>query len=276
MSFPIRTLIRRLHCVPEVILSSDRFLSNTLDRTLKAQRSALETSGSHSSPQLEILQTKVQPIATEKFNFEHNKLYIRLWARLANEPEYEARLRERASVIQSFIGVALPLLLPESISILCGSSNMDVWISKSQGAQETDNSILVSQDRLRQVGRNFFNLQCSVSAIFTDEYHLSSSSVEIEQALLIFSEKDRLVAKFMDRHALSICLINFRRQRKMKQGIRRSSRKDDSDRNAVNSFYTMLGLLVMKFGSQKVVEYLWTKIFDSPSGILKLATEVKR
>lgn len=278
MYFPIRALIRRLHSVPEVILSSDRFLANALDRNVKTTRNPTATFEPNSCSQMSSLATKVQPIATENFNFQHNKLYMRLWARLANEPAYEERIRERVSVIQGFIGDGFPLLLPEAISVLCGSSDMDVWISKldgSKGLTSSTNDILVSQDRLRQVGRDFFDLQCSVLAIFTDEYYLSSSSVEIEQALLIFSERDKLVAKFMGRHSLSVCLVPFRRRRKSKQRVLRlSTMTEDRNRNAVSSFYTLLGLLVVKFGSQKVVENLWKdKIFDSPTGILKLATE---
>lgn len=247
-------LLRRLHTVPETVLSRDRSLLNVpLHRFPRPNFPAI-----------------VKPLHNPSFDWTLNKRYARLWMRLANEARYEVGLRERAHVIQKFVGDRFPLLLPEAVSILTGYSDMDVWVAAAGERKH----MCVSQERLRQVGRRFFDLNCGVSAIFSGEYFLAMSPAELEQALMIFAEKDVLVARFMECHSLTTCLIPFRRKRKFCRRDRVQATTADNDANAVGSFYTMLGLLVVKFGAQRVADDFWAdKVFGSLSGILKIATE---
>lgn len=224
------------------------------------------------------IEKRVQP-SNGDFAWMHNKKYVQMWERLLSDPNFEIRLQERVSVVRRFLGDEFPLLLPELIAILCGNSHLEVWTSAlkidESSEQKSYDNIFIPQERLRELGRGFFDLNCSVSLVFTDQYYLALSQHELEVTLQQYLDRDKLVKTFMARHSLNIGLIPFRRKPKIKSPERRNQiRTNDFDINCIGSFYTMLGILVVKFGLKKVREDLWQeRIYGSPSGILKIVMD---
>lgn len=274
----LRSLIRRLHLIPGTILSRDEFLRLAHLHELENGPSNRVAQSLTLPSMYKNIEQRVQP-ANEEFEWMHNKKYVHMWERLLSNPRFEVRLQERVSPIRRFLGDDFPLLLPELVAILCGYSHLDVWISAlANGESEKKNpqtNIFIPQERLRQIGQSFFDLNCSVSLVFTDQYYLALSQHELEITLQQYLNKDHLVKTFMARHSLNKGLIPFRRKPKIKSPGRRSQIKtSDFELNCIGSFYTMLGILVVKFGHKKVREDLWQdKIYGSPSGILKIVMD---
>lgn len=272
----MRLLLRRLHLIPETVLSRDRYLHF-------GQLNPLTKSAGLAFSKYEEVYKRVLPVE-EAAQRAYNKKYALLWKRLAGVPRGELCLSERSLIIQQFVGDKFPLLLPESMAILCGSSDFDVWVTSVGNSNNTEKFknptqeiVLVSQWRLRQLGREFFSFNCSVCTIFNDDYYLALSIQELHQALLTVEKSDLLVREFMKRHALTKALVPFRLSPKSKnKGRCEAVRNIDDDATIVGSFYTMLGLLVIKFGAARVRDELWLdRIYDSPSGILKIVMDMK-
>lgn len=273
----LRFFTRRLHLTPETVLSRDHFLRLAHLYKLDNGPSSRIAQSLTTPSQYQNIEKWVQP-ANGDFEWAHNKKYVQLWERLLSDPNFELRLQERVSIVRRFLGDEFPLLLPELIAILCGNSHLEVWVSTlttDTPKDKTCNNMFIPQERLRQLGRSFFDLSCSVSLVFTDQYYLALSQHELEVTLKQYLDRDRLVKTFMTRHSLNIGLVPFRRKPKIKSPERRNQIKtSDLDINCIGSFYTMLGILLVKFGQKKVREDLWQdKIYGSPSGILKIAMD---
>lgn len=275
MKFSTRLLSSRIRHVHEAILNKDRFMLNLGLHRLGAQKLDGKAGKYFGRSVFEGVRKRLLPVSIQSFPWELNKKYLRLWDRLAEETSYEAKLRERALVLQKFVGAEFPLLLAESTSVLTGRSDVDVWISSMADGNRVED-IFISHTRLRQIGSQYFELNCSISAVFADEYFLALSAGEIEQALSLFKDKEVLVNEFITRHSLEKCLLPFRGRRKFRsRDLRIKVNRIDKEENAIGSFYTMLGVLITKFGSKRVTEELWhKKIYGSSSGILKIATEL--
>lgn len=273
----LRFFQRQLHSITETVLNRERFLLYSRIYQLDSSLSNLKSETQVPLRLYENAASKVQP-ASSANKWIFNKKYLKLWERLAVEHNIEHTLKDRIGLFLRFLGTDLQLLLPESIAVLCGGSHLDVWVSAMKiEAQEKPipyENMFIAQEKLRQLGRNFFDLNCSVSTVFIDNYYLALSQYELEYTLDGIFNKDNLVKEFMVRHSLSEAVIPFRRKPKIRCRERRSTvHNSDTDLNTIGSFYTMLGILVTKYGHTKVTERLWDKIYASPTGILKIAME---
>ncbi|OBA19906.1 hypothetical protein METBIDRAFT_26547, partial [Metschnikowia bicuspidata var. bicuspidata NRRL YB-4993] len=192
---------------------------------------------------------------------------------LCDSPEFEAVLRVRTERVQAFLGSKLPLTFHELLSILCGLSNMNIKTSPlPTGSLFGD--VFTQQDALRQLGARFFDFHCANTLVFGDLHYLSCTAEELEQSISIFQDKESLIMKLMNASDLSECVIPYRGVHSAGLIKNRATgfRQRIKSRTCVASFYSMLGILVRKFGSEAVVRDFWNpKMLHPIHGLLRIA-----
>lgn len=255
--------LRRLHTVPEVVLNRDLFNRNqNLHFTHNNQKLIPSINDvSYSTQEQKNIQSRYHSVLEE----------------LCNSPEFEDVLRGRTERVQAFLGKKLPLEFPELLSILCGLSNMNIKTSQAS-AGSLFGDVFTQQDALRQLGKRFFELHCSNSFVFSDVQYLSCTAEDLEQSIAMFSDKESLITKLMNSHDLSECVIPYRGVQSAGLIKNRSTefRELIKTKSCVASFYSMLGLLVRKFGSEFVIKEFWyPKMLHPKQGLLQLALRNK-
>lgn len=273
--FSVRTLY-----TAESVLSRDLFLQNSNPKPSYYPRSTTD-------------------FVLEREGAQHNVNVVEN----LHDPEFQTLLHPRTNHIQSFIGDRFPLLFEELTCTVCGLANMTFLPARNTettaSASNSDiteslnpplNSpskpldhvspfarVLVQQDTLREVGKRYFVMQAQASTTFADTSHLATHHRELELSLMVLNNSDGLVCDFMKLNSLYDVVIPYRGvhsagsvpfdQAKEFRAIIR-------DQTCVGSFYTLLGLLLSKFGSELVREHFWnTRVLDPNTGIIKIATD---
>lgn len=198
-----------------------------------------------------------------------------------DDPEFRELLQARTSHLQSFLGKEFSLLFEELACTICGLANMTVEKSPLQVNPESPKSpfsrIFIQQDTLRQVGKSFFIMQTQASTTFADAGHLTTHHRELELSLMIVDDIDGLVCDFMKRNSLYEVVIPFRGAQSagsIPAEQAKEFRAMIRDQTCVGSFYTLLGLLVSKFGASVVRDGFWnSRVLDPNTGIVKIATD---
>lgn len=197
---------------------------------------------------------------------------------LEHDLHFRKHLESRTDHIQNFLGPDFKLDFNDLLCILCGISDMtiDLGTEKISLNNPVFPNLHVEHNRLRDMGERFFSLHCMSSTVFADLQHLTASQMELEHSLGCLDDTKLLITEFMRKNNLYDCLIPYRGATSglpldQKEYDRlRSQIKDDT---AVASFYTMLGVMNARFGSQKVLDGLWNPIImSSDKGILDIIT----
>lgn len=198
-------------------------------------------------------------------------VYSNILERLNLDADMESLLQARCNRIQEFLGLAFPLLFRELLCIICGLSNMDIDTHTLPAGSEYGNTT-IKQDVVRSLGTRFFELHCILGTIYADLHHLSQSAEELENSLELFTDSTALALHFMKLNSLDKCVVPHRGAHSA--GFienPESVRKAILDKATVASFYTMIGVLVVKFGSREVLRSFWQqKILSSSSGIMRV------
>lgn len=197
---------------------------------------------------------------------------------LEHDSHFRKHLESRAAHIENFLGPDFKLSFHELLCILCGISDLTVDLGPEQtnAANPVFTNLHVEHSRLRDMGERFFNLHCISSTVFADSQHLAASHMELEHSLSCLDDRKLLITGFMRKNNIYDCLIPFRGatnglplHRKDYETLR-DQIKDDT---AVASFFTMLGIVNARFGSQKLLDGLWYPvIMSSDKGILDSIT----
>lgn len=212
------------------------------------------------------------------------------------DKDFESRIAPRTEHIQQFVGDEFPLSLNEKLSILCGLSNFplifeqrgknnvsktDKISNNSTGEQLFPNLIEGEEyttEKLRNIGKTIFDLHLGLSTIFADEKYLSLPSDSLEQTMNLFNDDREIIPLFMKRNFIYDCILPY--QGTMRCGMIHSSEMNKKrkvkiqDATSIGSFYTMIGLLSVKFNKEDVLKkVVYGKIINGRTGLVSLATE---
>lgn len=212
-----------------------------------------------------------------------------------HDPEFQDLLRARTSHLQSFLGEEFSLLFEELACTVCGLANMSILPARNEILDDSlaqdslktlippltlgspFSRVLMQQDTLREVGKRFFVMQAQASTTFADVGHLTTHHRELELSLMVLDNTDGLVCDFMKRNSLYDVVIPYRGAQSAGSVPAEQAKEFRTiirDQTCVGSFYTLLGLLVSKFGSAVVRDGFWnSRVLDPNLGIIKIATD---
>lgn len=212
------------------------------------------------------------------------------------DKDFESRIASRTEHIQKFVGDEFPLSLKEKLSILCGLSNFPLILeqrdqtNRYKSDKVPNNSCSeklfpnlaeseeYTTEKLRCIGKSIYDLHIGLSTIFADEKYLSLPSDSLEQTMNLFNDDRRILPLFMKRNFIYDCILPY--QGTMRCGMIHSSEKHTKrkmkiqDATSIGSFYTMIGLLSVKFNKENVLnKVVYGKIINGRAGLVTLATE---
>lgn len=212
------------------------------------------------------------------------------------DKDFESKITPRTEHIQQFVGEEFPFSLNEKLSILCGLSNFTLVVEQKaeDGAYLSDktSSSFPSQglfpevrtgeqyttEKLRSIGKTIFDLHLGLSTVFTDEKYLSLPSESLEQTMNLFNDERKIIPLFMKRNYIYDCILPY--QGTTREGLIHSTEKYTEkkrkiqDVTSIGSFYTMIGLLSVKFNMEDVLnKVVYGKIINGQSGLVTLVTE---
>lgn len=187
-------------------------------------------------------------------------------------------LQSRTLPIQTFVGQDFQLLLAERMQIICGLTELPINITNYH--RKSPSCSLISQvytsDQLRDFGKQIYELQLRLMTTFHGN-HLSLSKEDLENSLLYFSNPIETIIPFMKWNIIYDCIIPFSGTQiftfKDKESIN-FKKEQIKNSTAIASFYTMLGMLCMKFGTATVADKVINeKILLGSNGIIKIVSE---
>lgn len=201
--------------------------------------------------------------------------------------EYRTFLKDietRTAPIQRFLGPNFQLSSSELLQILCGLTELPPNITEYQRLEppappSPTNKVsqVYSSDQLRALGRRIYDLQVRLVTTFNGN-HLSMSPVDIQSSFVHFTRPNNTIIPFMKKNQIYECIIPFtgtNREKELKEAAQIEARKlEIKDTTAIASFYTMLGMLCMKFGTGRVIdEIIIEKILIGNNGIIRTLSE---
>lgn len=212
------------------------------------------------------------------------------------DKDFEFKISSRTEHIQQFVGQEFPLSLNEKLSILCGLSNFSL-VLEQRGKDDASLSDKISSnfsnqglfpevrageeyttEKLRSIGKSIFDLHLGLSTLFTDEKYLSLPSESLEQTMDLFNDERKVIPLFMKRNYIYDCILPY--QGTTRRGVIHSTekyvekKKKIQDVTSIGSFYTMIGLLSVKFNMEDVLDnVVYGKIINGQGGLVTLATE---
>lgn len=197
-----------------------------------------------------------------------------LIAKLESDSRYAQFLKPRIQKIRRFVSPEFPLLDKECLAVICGRSVIDL---KLQDKNSTSEGIVYSSDKLLALGSTTLEAYMALATLFTDEGYLSLPSDELQPLHEIFCDK-QLIPEFMIKNLLYECLIPYRGA--MRQGRiyipeeLTVAKKQIMNETAIASFYTLIGILCVKFDQRIVARSLIIPtILHGQRGLIQLATE---
>ncbi|KAK6203043.1 uncharacterized protein RJT21DRAFT_119171 [Scheffersomyces amazonensis] len=204
---------------------------------------------------------------------------------LKEDSQFEKVILERSQPIQTFIGNQFPLSFMERLSIMCGLSNFNIELVDNPTSTSKSNEvppnlkILYETDKLRVYGKSLISLTMRLETVFVNELYLSSSLPDLSQDLALFSNTDKIIIEFMKRNQLYSPIIPFKGATTLFDGrvepeVIEEYRNKFIDATSIGSFYTMVGILVQKFGKEIIMNRLISsKIINGRLGLIQLAVE---
>lgn len=195
--------------------------------------------------------------------------------------QVERRLNGRTEKLQSIIGKEFVLLPKEAIVILCGLSNALIKFP-----QVNDSNIIHEASKLRDIGMNTYKITKETLLLFGDLQHLSAPWEELVTALKAVNDEKYIIPQFMKANVIYDLVIPFRGATKGVAHLLQSEpsttgeivelterKQKIRDATSIGSFYTLIGLLVVKYGKEMVVErFLVPRVFNGNNGIIDIIT----
>lgn len=196
-----------------------------------------------------------------------------------NYKEFPSIIINRASAIQTFIGPEFKLLPIELASVVYGLTNVIVSMEEETPLEKGQSVFPRStanyhSSTLRAMGKSLFQLHLQLSVVFNhSNKHLTTPSDDLATRLNIIDNQAEIICGFMSRHFMYSSIEPFKSVKYDKDPDIMSSRKKEiHDATCVGGFYTLLGLLSVKFKKQKVIDdILYGKVLNGPNGIIDLA-----
>lgn len=206
---------------------------------------------------------------------------LRMTELMENDQDFADLLLPRTESIQRFLGPTFPLLPREHLSIMCGLSNIELeFPSPKPPFLALKNSLIIETDKLRNVGQSKIELELSLNTIFISQKYLSTSMAEIDYNIRLFGEYDVIIPEFMRKNLIYGSIFPFRGA--MRDGPVHSPEHYDASREAIlrrtsiGSFYTLLGILYVKFERELVERFITEKVVNGNLGLVNIAMETMR
>lgn len=226
----------------------------------------------------------------EKLEIDHRLVStMTLIKKLELDPSYSLFLKPRMQKIRRFVSLNFTLLNRECLAIMCGRSPVDVQLDnhysqalnqeQATGINSKANatSTTYSSEKLHALGIAIMESYMTLTTLFTDESYLSLLSDDLQPIYDLFCDR-QIIPEFMSRHRLYDCVVPYR-------GATRSGRLDTleeyraertkiMDATSAASFYTLIGLLCVKYDQRQVAQsFILPTVLYGPRGLIQLATE---
>ncbi|ODV80286.1 uncharacterized protein CANTADRAFT_5934 [Suhomyces tanzawaensis NRRL Y-17324] len=225
----------------------------------------------------------IRPNIYQRSNYDFDSQYtgpddggMNIMALLEQDRNFEMEIRPRTESLQKLVGTEFDLTIRERLVILCGLSNLRVSFEDAiPGSQ-----IVYESSRLRQMGQTIIKLHLSLQTVFTDESFLSSSGEEVEQDVDFFEKAEEfMIIEFMKKNLVYNNVVPF--QGAMRHGPIHSQQKYTDrkkrirDKTSIGSFYTMVGLLHVKYLDRVLESVIINKIINGSSGLVNIRVEAE-
>ncbi|EGV66333.1 hypothetical protein CANTEDRAFT_91501 [Yamadazyma tenuis ATCC 10573] len=188
--------------------------------------------------------------------------------------DYEDVLSRRTDLVQQVIGQAFPLEPKEAIVILCGLSHAEL---AKDGTPDSMQKVVYDSEKLRQIGKGVYTVTKDTLLVFGDHQYLSTPTPELEYIITQIRDDRSIIPQYMKNCLLYESVIPFTgsmRAGSLEPEKAKERKAKIQDVSAIGSFFTMIGILTIKFGKEKVVEELLVpKVFNGKSGIIEIITE---
>lgn len=196
-----------------------------------------------------------------------------------NYKEFASIITNKASAIQTFIGPEFMLLPIELTSVVYGLTDIIVSLEEETSLEKGQHVFPRStanyhSSTLRAMGKSLFQLHLQLSVVFNhSDKHLTTPSADLATRLMIIDNQAEIICGFMRRHFMYSCIEPFKSAKHDEDPEIMASRyKEIRDATCVGGFYTLLGLLSVKFDKQKVIDdILYGKVLNGPNGIIDIA-----
>lgn len=186
--------------------------------------------------------------------------------------------------IQHFVGDEFPLLTEEKLCISWGLSNIRIYYVPERNIKSRKEIKKFPHrpareefctEKIRDIGRKVFDLHWKLSTIFSNEHHLSSSSEMLAETSHVVDNNREIIPLFMTANSLYDCVRGYRGA--MKGGVIKNFSKylkvkaEILNSTSIGSFYTLIGILYIKFGQQGLEKVIYPKIIGGARGITSIA-----
>lgn len=194
---------------------------------------------------------------------------------------YEKKLSDRTKCVHDFVG-DFKILNKEAIAVICGSTDSRIPLVPVSSRRTIDNlkSIYLDSSKLRLIGQSVFEKTRNVMILFGDVQYLATPWDDILGYLTQMNHPS-IIHTFMKNNSMYKSLIPVRGVFRARQGSR--AKKDSQDqqlavrmreKTATDSFHLLLGILILKYGQENVVEnFIVPKILDGRNGVIELIME---
>ncbi|KAF3990130.1 hypothetical protein FT663_01502 [Candidozyma haemuli var. vulneris] len=193
---------------------------------------------------------------------------------LDRDSQLQKLLESRTVHIQRFLGPSYSLSFDDMLLILCGLANLKLKQVSNPTGSVFDRG-LIHQDVLRESGKRYFRSTLLSSTIFQDNTYLSTSHSEVQHNLAFFGNQNQLIINFMKRQLLYDCLVPHRGAQvdgTLSRDKANLLRQKIRDNTAIGSFYSMLGILLFRYGNEDIAtNLLQDKILGGTNGIYSIA-----
>lgn len=186
--------------------------------------------------------------------------------------------------IQHFVGNNFPLLTEEKLCICWGLSNIRIYYAFERNIEGTGKEIKkfpyrpareeFCTEKIREIGKNVFDLHWKLSTIFANEHHLSSPSEMLAETVHAVDNNRDIIPLFMTANSLYNCIQGFRGA--MKGGAINDFNKYLETKSkilnstSIGSFYTLIGIIYIKFGQLGLEKVIYPKIIQGTRGITSI------
>ncbi|CAH6721215.1 hypothetical protein CLIB1444_05S06128 [[Candida] jaroonii] len=186
---------------------------------------------------------------------------------------YEEKLGDRTKCIHDFVGEEFKISNKEAIAVLCGSTDSKIPLTPVSSIRSMENlkSIYLDSYKLRLMGQSVFQKTRDAMILFGDVQFLATPWDDI-MGYLTQMNHPSIILTFMKNNSMYKSLIPVR-------GVFRVSKDNEQqqlaikmrEKTAIDSFHLLLGILVIKYGQENVVEnFIVPKILDGRNGIIEL------
>lgn len=231
----------QLRCVS--LLSNDLYLTRLEISNKRKSNHQLRQAPSYTSP---FPGSRVKRDAVDKLD---------LW--LQDDSVFKLKAQPMLSYIDGF-----DLNLNEIICITNGLTNMDLKIG--------DN--IYHTRLLRKLGCAKFKFCLLRNTIFINDKYLTSSQVDIHEDLRLFHSSE-IVFEFLKwnrLHQFSLINRELLINEKLPSDEFKAKRADLWKKTSIGSFYTMLGILLIKYDEQLVNDFITDKVITGKRGIIDI------